>query len=369
MNEKLYDALEVCIKALETGADLEAVLRLYPQMADELRPILETMTRAQSLSATSIPEDAIRRGRARVLGHAAELREASRRSRGVGFVFRRFATSLALSFVLLLSVTGIVNASSGALPGDHLYPVKRTWEDVRLWFTFSPERREELESEYEQERLDEIDVLLGDGREETIAFYGIVTAQDGDYWLVSGVPVQITARTQLPADLVTVGVPVTVVGSTNAQGFIEAQMVGTLAPGVSLPPLEPSELKTGGDAESNEQGEQSEQGPIESQQSVEIGNVEPDELPRTFEFRGVVSSQTNDDWIINGQQVDVSQADVIGNITVGAFVKLEGYYASDGRFMVTKIELRRSNNSDSGSSDSSNNDSKDNNDSHDEKDD
>jgi len=368
MNEKFYDALEVCIKALETGADLEAVLKLYPQMTDELRPILETMIRAQSLSAISVPEDAIRRGRAHVLRHAAEMRVSSRRSRGFGLVFRRLATSLALSFVLLLSVTGIVNASSGALPGDHLYPVKRTWEDVRLWFTFSPERREELESKYEQERLDEIDVLLVDGREETIAFYGIITAQDGDYWLVSGVPVQITGRTQLPADPVVVGAPVTVVGSTNAQGFIEAQMVGSLGPGVSLPPLEPSELETGG-AESNEQGEHSEQGPIESQQSEEIGTLEPDELPHTFEFRGVVSSQKNGDWIINGQQVDVSQANIIGNITVGSFVKLEGYYAPDGKFMVTKIELRRSNSSDSGSSDSSNNHNGDSSDDHDKKDD
>jgi hypothetical protein len=369
MNEKLYDALEVCNKALETGADIEAVLKLYPQMADELRPILETMVKAQSLSVTSVPEDAIRRGRARVLGRAAEMRESTRRSRRVGFAFRRLATSLVLAFVLLVSITGIVNASSGALPGDNLYPIKRTWEDVRLWLTFSPEGREELESEYEQERLDEIDELLVDGREETIAFYGIVTAQDGDYWLVSGVPVQITAGTQLPTDTVSIGIPVTVVGRTNAQGFIEAQMVGALDPGVSLPPLEPSEFEAD-DSEGNEQGEQPVQEPIESFQGEEDHGDDHEEQPRTFEFRGVVSSQKDGIWIINGQQVDVSQANVIGNITVGSFVKLEGYYAPDGKFIVTKIELRRNNNSDSGSSENSKNDNNNNNDDdHDEKDD
>lgn len=366
MNEKLYDALDVCIKALETGADIEAILKLYPQMADELRPILETTAQAQSLSATTVPDEAIRRGRARVLGHAAGMRESSRKPRKVGFVLRRLTTSLALTFVLLLSVTGIVNASSGALPGDNLYPIKRTWEEVRLWFTFSPERREELESKYEQERLDEIDELLGEGREETIAFLGIITAQDGDYWLVSGVPVQITLRTQLPAEPVSMGAPVTVVGRTNAQGFIEAQMVGALDPGVSLPPLEPSELETG-EAEGNEQVEQSEEESAEPPQSDE----EHEEPPRTFEFRGVVSSQKDGVWIINGQQVDVSQADIIGNITVGTFVKLEGYYAPDGKFIVTKIELRRGgkSGSDSESDNNNNNDDRDNNDEHDEKDD
>lgn len=363
MNEKLYDALEVCIKALETGADIEAVLKLYPQMADELRPILETMIRAQALSATFVPEGAARRGRTRVLSYAAEMRESSRRSRGVGLAFRRLATSLAMTFILLLSVTGIVNASSGALPGDNLYPIKRTWEDVRLWLTFSPEGREELESEYEQERLDEIDELLAEGREETIAFYGIVTAQDGDYWLVSGVPVQITTETQLPAEPITIGAPVTVVGRTNAQSFIEAQMVGALDPGVSLPPLEPSEVETE-DSESMEQDGQTEEGSAESDQGEIEEDIEHEEPPRTFEFRGVISSQKDNAWIINGQQVDVSQANIIGNISVGSFVKLEGYYAPDGKFNVTKIELRRSGKDGSGS-ESNNNDSKDNGDNND----
>jgi hypothetical protein len=344
MTEKMYEALEVCIKALETGANIEAVLKLYPHMADELRPILEAVIRAQSLSVETVPENAISRGRARVLGHAAEMREASRRPRGAGFVLRRFATAMLLTVVLLLSGTGIVSASSGALPGDNLYPVKRSWEEVRLWFTFSPEGREELESEYEQERLDEIDVLLGEGREETIAFYGIITAQDGDYWLVSGVPVQITTKTQLPADSMSIGAPVTVVGRTNTQGFIEAQMVGALDPGVSLPPLEPTELEI--DEEGVEQGEQDAGESLLSPYQGEYEIEDHEEQPSTFEFRGVVSSQKDDIWIINGQQVDVSQADIIGNITVGTFVKLDGYYAPDGNFIVTKIEVRKSGNND-----------------------
>ena len=370
MNEKLYDAFDVCGKALETGADIEAVLKLYPEMTDELRPVLEALIQAQSLSTKTVSEDTVRRGRARVLQHATLMRESSRRQRKLGFVFRRLAASLALTFVLLLGGTGIVSASAGALPGDNLYPVKRTWETVRLWFVFSPEGREELESEYEQERLDEIDELLGQGREEVIAFYGIVTTQDGEYWLVSGVPVQITAKTQLPAETVSIGVPVTVVGRTNAQGFIEAQMLGVLAPGVSLPPLEPNE-STSDKNESNEADDHGENavlvtpqaadrdsGVTTPQPQVENNNNLQDEQSRTFEFRGVVSSQKDGIWVINGQQVNMSQADIIGNIQNGTFVKLNGYYGLDGRFIVTKIEQRDDNNKNSGSSDNSNNDNR-----------
>ena len=37
----LYDALEICLQELEQGADIETALIRYPDLADELRPILE----------------------------------------------------------------------------------------------------------------------------------------------------------------------------------------------------------------------------------------------------------------------------------------------------------------------------------------
>ena len=243
MNEKFYEALEVCLQAIETGADIESVLKRYPQMIDELRPILETSLRAQSLATTSVPEDSMQRGRARVLQRAAEMRESARSSRQSIFAFPRLAVSLALALIFILSGTGLVRASNGALPGDNLYPVKRTWEDMRLLLVFSPESREELEDEFEQERLHEVDELLVEGRHETIAFAGLVTEQNGDQWLVSGIPVQITPDSKMPADPVTVGASVTVEGNTNLQGFVEADRIELLKPGVSLPPFGPVEME------------------------------------------------------------------------------------------------------------------------------
>jgi hypothetical protein len=63
MNEKLYEALEVCLNALETGADIEAVLNLYPQLADELRPLLEASVQARSLALPAVPEAVMQRER------------------------------------------------------------------------------------------------------------------------------------------------------------------------------------------------------------------------------------------------------------------------------------------------------------------
>ena len=252
MNEKFYEALEDCLQALEAGADIGSVLRRYPQMADELRPILEASLQAQSLAMPSVPEDAMRRGRARVLQHVAEMRPSARRSRRSLFSFPRLAASLALALIFILSGTGLVRASNGALPGDNLYPVKRTWEDMRLLLAFNPVGREELEDKFEQERLQEVDELLGEGRHETIKFAGMVTEQNGDQWVVAGIPVQITPDSKLPADPVSAGAMVMVEGNTNAQGFVEADRIEILEAGITLPPMEPTETEGAEDATQKE---------------------------------------------------------------------------------------------------------------------
>ena len=168
---KLFDTLEICLQELKNGADLETVLANYPDLAAELRPILNASITARTRSAAvSAPSaEAIRRGRAKLLQRASEMREqkVAPRKRMIP-IFQRLAISLTLTTIFLASGTGLVGASSSSLPGENLYPVKRTWEDVRLLFTFNPDRKELLKSEFESERLDEVDGLLAEGRDETI---------------------------------------------------------------------------------------------------------------------------------------------------------------------------------------------------------
>jgi len=316
--------------------------------------MLEASLRARASSGRGIPGDVQRRGRARLLRRAAEMREARHAPRRRMIpMFSRWAITFGVAGALFLSSTGLVSASSGTLPGDQLYPVKRTWEDVRLLFVFNPQGRDVLTSEYEQERLNEIDELLMKRRSAPITFSGLVMNQQNGQWMVSGIPVTVTNSTRLPADAISNGVPVTVIGTTRNDGTIDAQEVQLLQPGVSLPPLEPS-----GDNDQNGETD-NENHDSQTAPTAVNNNSQPTSVPvivttpvlaepqslsqqpqKGYEFSGVVESMQGNMWNINGQSVIADQAQIDGAVKVGSAVKFEGYYDATGQFIVTKVEVK-----------------------------
>ncbi len=241
MTKKLFDALDACLRSIELGANIDDALKHYPELSHELRPLLITSVQARSLAQQDIPDAVIRRGRARVLRHAAQLRESGSSRYQPVFWFQRLALSMALAFVMILSVTGLVSASSAAVPGDHLYRIKRTWENVRLTFTFNEELRAQLEDQLEQERIEEVSLLLAKSRQEAISFSGPITEQNGNLWQVAGIAVQINASSQMPDVPVHIGDLVKVTGSTHEDGYVEAlqiEIVQAATPPPSSAPIE-----------------------------------------------------------------------------------------------------------------------------------
>jgi len=96
----------------------------------------------------------------------------------------------ALSLVLLVLVAGTGVASSGSLPGDTLYPVKRASEQVRLAFTLHDQGRAHYMERLVEIRRQEVNALLGLGRAGVpVAFEGPLEHSPEGEWLVAGVPV------------------------------------------------------------------------------------------------------------------------------------------------------------------------------------
>ncbi len=226
----LYEALEICLQDIEQGADIDTVLFRYPELADQLRPILEASAKAKSITVPAPPVDLVRHNRARVLQHAAQLRESNAASsQRIWFAsLRRIAVTLAVVVVLFMSGTGLVRAASDTLPGDNLYPVKRTWEDVQLFLTFNSRAREVLEVEQENKRVHEVMELFAKGRSAEVDFRGVITSQNGNEWVVAGVRVLLSNETEIRDQGIGVGSMVRVRGVTQENDIVLAERIRLL---------------------------------------------------------------------------------------------------------------------------------------------
>ena len=364
---KLYEILEICLNEIERGADVDTVLFRYPEFADELRPILESSVKAKAMAVPAPTQKVVRRNRAKLLQHAAEMREAKSApvSRRVWSVpLRRALVTLTVVTVLFVSSTGLVRASSNTLPGDNLYPVKRTWEDVKLLFTFNPDNRLALELEHENERLDELHELFAEGRSAEVDFAGYVTRLNPTEWRVSGITVFISSETQLPKLQVDIGSAVRIQGRVQNAGVV-AMRIELLPQGSKLPEVEDNELEI-------ETEEHEEENPgagsvvVPTVVLATVPTVVPAIKTPTVEFEreyasveGTITSIKNNLIVINGIVMDIRFAEEIkGTPIVGASTKVEGYYDSSGVFIVTKIEYKIID-SNSGSNDNAGNNNND----------
>jgi len=221
MNKHLSDILQDCLEAVEKGDSLDDVLARYSSAAASLRPLLEAAQAARSVNLPPASQNAATLGRARVLTATARLRARSAPRRRTGTALRvSFVIAAVLGFLVMTAV-GLGSVSAQALPGDVLYPLKRTFENTRLQFSPDPIAQEELQEEFNQLRVEETHTLILDGRIESVEFHGTVTAQITDGWMVAGIPVIINSQTNVTG-IIAVGVEVDVTGQTMPDGRVQA---------------------------------------------------------------------------------------------------------------------------------------------------
>jgi hypothetical protein len=155
MKTKPEDILDDCLEAMRTGKSLDEALRSCPELASELRPLLQ---RAAEL--TTLPEPApAMHGLMRAMARAAVAEQTPAqapqplRIRFWSFpVLARVAASLVAAFLLFWGLTA---ASSQAVPGNLLYPLKRFTERVQVFLTLNGSDQAELRLVFSERRLAE----------------------------------------------------------------------------------------------------------------------------------------------------------------------------------------------------------------------
>lgn len=238
------DDLNVSLEALDAGMDIEFCLSLFPARASEFRPILIAAEQAKSIRTVDIPAEVLFRGKQKVLAAADSLREnqvkpvtvvSQKRSLSNIFSvrFMRLAITTASMFAFLLTGgTGLVSASSKALPGDSLYPVKRKLEDVRIYFVSDPQLKKELSEQYEHERFTEIEELYAEKKTVQVDFQGIYQGQKDGYLIINGLNIEFENNLNIPF-----GSFVHITGETS-EGVIKADNIILVATPVVTPTVE-----------------------------------------------------------------------------------------------------------------------------------
>jgi len=164
MGRNFQTILDECLKELETGQSLDAILARYPEEADQLRPLLLT---AQNLKAVPIsrPRSHVQQaGWQRFLGEAIALRRARERRPSFGLL-RPVAVAASLVLMLFsLSGGATVYAASLSLPDSPLYPLKLATEEARLWFVFDEDDQAGILLDQSETRMTEIRKLVQKGK-------------------------------------------------------------------------------------------------------------------------------------------------------------------------------------------------------------
>lgn len=287
MSDALYEALEACLLAIEKGASLNQALSKYPEIRDELQPLLEMAIQSKQLQVDDIPTDVMIRSRTQALNHAAKLRSAHRKPIGILKSLPRFATAVLLVLILILTSSSIMSASAKSLPGDQLYPVKRAVENVRLGITLDSTTHQDIEASFQERRLSEVQQLINLQRSERVSFDAQVILQGDDRWVIGDVVVLLTPETIIIGEI-TPGMVVEVEGITRPNGWVQA-----------------SEIHL-----------------------------------RNFKITGVVESISPNLWHISGEEIQINSDTYIDpNIQVGQIVVVQIHSTDDGVFYARNILL------------------------------
>jgi hypothetical protein len=129
--------------------------QLDPQVATRIK--MQYMQQAEALKA-ALPSS-----------HIAGRRSTARRGGLAGFflqhpLFKFLAAGLVAIILLLAGSSFTVSAAQGSLPGEALYPIKSWSENVRLDLASSPQTRLNLILKFTNRRMDEISLLVADGK-------------------------------------------------------------------------------------------------------------------------------------------------------------------------------------------------------------
>lgn len=180
MNKAFDEALEFCLDLIRGGEEtIDSVAARYPEFEDELRAQLEVAAWLSATSEALEPRPGfVSASRRRLVSRIQQEQQPgataalSLSERLQQFLSVQKVAPVAFVFVLMLAlfVSGtVVSASQKSLPGDDLYSVKRTLEQIALATSLDEKNDAELQIQFVENRGSEVQALIVEERYEEVA--------------------------------------------------------------------------------------------------------------------------------------------------------------------------------------------------------
>ncbi len=222
-NQDFLNAFNDSIDRLAAGQTVEDCLRLYPNYAAALRPLLETGRLLDRLNAPVLEvEQAKTRGRIRF---EEALRQPLPQRRTSPFRPYLNLAAAVLVIVFFASI-GAGTAAQNSLPGDSLYGLKQITESLQQSLSGDPA----LASIFNERRQDEIKQLLALNRVTDVSFEGTVVVINSTSWLVDELPLHVPADTAGAAEILA-GDRIQVAAYTTPNGELIASSITLIEAG------------------------------------------------------------------------------------------------------------------------------------------
>jgi hypothetical protein len=179
--DKVELVLESCLEMIHSGQEtIDSVLTHYPNLADVLRPELETALWLGEKRKVLDPRTGfVYASRGRLIAQVHQengFEKALPRFWLFGltgqFGPKKLTLQIALATILIIALvigtSGVALASQSAIPGTTLYPIKITIENAELAITPGSMGDARLHIEFAQRRLSEVQSLVLEGKYEYI---------------------------------------------------------------------------------------------------------------------------------------------------------------------------------------------------------
>jgi len=194
MDKNIEKIIYKCLMLMEKGHSLDDCINRFEDYQNEINEYFKTIKNIKGLEVIMPEKDYRKNSLAQIIGEAKRRGSVSSEKAGAAAVIKRSTPGTkkrlllrpAMIFLVFLvlsvfSFSGTLFASQETVPGQVLYPLKKSFEGFKL-IVYPESRKDDLHFQFLNNRIDEANILLeSDGSDVDILVNDLIIEIDMEY--------------------------------------------------------------------------------------------------------------------------------------------------------------------------------------------